>query len=104
MSQNDQHNALLIKVGEAELALEKRVEQLEETLASLSKWLTHAFKEMGYDFAKLASIESSRRQEEIRNQTHVPLTGDEVDPVVQHELALRILKNEPSQDGDVCPI
>jgi hypothetical protein len=101
MPQNDE---LLVKVAEAQLALDKRVEQLEETLQSLGKWLTHAFKEMGYDFAKLALIESSRRRDEIRNQTHVPLTGDEVDPAVQHELALRILKNEPSQDGDVCPI
>jgi uncharacterized protein (UPF0335 family) len=101
MPQNDE---LLVKVAEAQLALDKRVEQLEETLKSLSKWLTHAFREMGYDFQKIAMIESSRRKDEIRNQTDVVLTSDEIDPEVQNELALRILKNEPSQDGDVCPI
>ncbi len=101
MSQNDE---LLLKVGQTVIELEKRIEKQEETLKSLSKWLTHAFREMGYDFAKIAQIESSRRRTEIENNLDVPMSPEEVSPEVQNEIALRILKTEPSQDGDVCPI
>jgi hypothetical protein len=103
MSQ-EQNDELLLKIGQIAMELDKRLERQEETLKSLSKWLTHAFREMGYDFQKIAMIESSRRKDEIRNQTDVVLTSDEIDPEVQNELSLRILKNEPSQNGDVCPI
>jgi hypothetical protein len=89
MSQNDE---LLLKLGQTVIALQESVKQQGETLTSLIKWLTNAFKEQGYDFAKIAMIESSRRREEIQNQTDVPMEPEEMDPVVQDELARKVLK------------
>lgn len=93
-------------VEEVVLALGERVQKHEEHLntllemiESLQRNLTNVFREQGYDFQKLAALESSRRHDTIQNSTDVMMDVEEADPATRDEIARRILKNAPSQDG-----
>jgi hypothetical protein len=95
-------------VEEVVLALGEKIQEhtealntLLEMIESLQRNLTVAFKEQGFNFAKLAALESSRRRDAIQNSVDVPMTVEEADPVLRNEIAERILKNQPSQDGEV---
>lgn len=98
----------MAKVEEVVLALGTRVQQHEEQIGtllemieSLQRNLTTAFKQAGFDFAKLAALESSRRQTTIQNQTEVLMEAEEASPEMRDEIARRILKTMPSTDGEV---
>jgi hypothetical protein len=64
-------------------------------IQSLQRNLTNAFKETGYDFAKIARIESSRRTQAIQNDVDVEMHPEEFDPEKQDEIAKKILAGEP---------
>jgi len=70
-------------------------------IESLQRSLTNAFKQQGFDFQKLAAVESSRRRETIQNIVDVPMEVEEASPEMRDEIAKRILKTLPSTDGEV---
>jgi len=98
MQQTDE---IVARLGQIVLTLQTQVERHEETIKSLSKWLTHAFREMGYDFEKIAQIESSRRRDEVQAQTDILMEPEEMDPAVQDEIARKVLNSLPNQDGEI---
>jgi hypothetical protein len=73
---------------------EKQIGELLDAIQSLQKWLTVAFKEQGFDFAKISRMESSRRQEAIQQDVNLILNPEELDPAFQDEIAKKILKLE----------
>lgn len=98
----------MAKVEDVVLVLGERVQQHEEQIGtllemieSLQRNLSKAFKEQGFDFVKLAAVESSRRQETIQNQTDVLMEAEEASPEMRDEIARRILKTMPSTDGEI---
>ena len=95
MSQQDE---ILIRLAAQSEEHEKQIGELLEMIQSLQRNLTNAFKEAGYDFAKIARIESSRRTDAIRENVDVTLDADEFDPEVQNEIATKILKGEPVEE------
>jgi hypothetical protein len=74
---------------------ETQIGELLEMFQSLQRNLTNAFKEAGYDFQKIARIESSRRRDAIQNNTEVTLDPEEFNPDFQDEVARRILADKP---------
>lgn len=86
------------KVEEVVLALGDEVQKhtkalntLLEMVESLQKNLTTAFKEQGFDFQKLAAVESSRRHDKIQNDTVVYLDVEEAPAEMRDEIAKEIL-------------
>jgi hypothetical protein len=96
MSQVEQ---VVERLGQIVITLQTQVERHEETIKSLSKWLTHAFREMGYDFEKIAVIESSRRRDEVQADVNAILNPEEMDPAVQDEIAKKILTDMTLEQG-----
>jgi hypothetical protein len=92
MSITDQ---VVVRLAEQVKEHEKQIGELLEAIESMQRNLTNAFKEAGYDFSKIARIESSRRRETIQNNTEVVLDPEEFNPDFQDEVARKILNNEP---------
>jgi CRISPR/Cas system endoribonuclease Cas6 (RAMP superfamily) len=92
---------VVLAMGEQVKKQGDAINTLLEMVESLQRNLTTAFKETGFDFAKLAAVESSRRQKTIQESTDVIMEVEEADPEVRNEIAERILKNQPSKDGEV---
>ena len=92
---------VILALGERVQKHEEALNTLLEMIESLQRNLTAAFREQGFDFAKLAALESSRRRDAIQNSVDVPMTVEEADLDTRAEIAARILKNAPSKDGEV---
>jgi hypothetical protein len=87
---------IVLKLADEVKEHEKQIGELLEALESMQRNLTNAFKETGYDFAKIARIESSRRRDAIQNSTEVAVDPEEyADPDFQDEIARRILESKP---------
>lgn len=61
-------------------------------IESLQRNLTNAFKEQGFDFQKLAAVESSRRRDKIQNDVVVYLEVEEAPAEMRDEIAKEILE------------
>jgi hypothetical protein len=85
---------VVLKLAEQVKEHEKQISGLLEAIESMQRNLTNAFKETGYDFHKIARIESSRRREAIQNNTEVVLDPEEFNPDFQDEVARRILQGK----------
>ena len=92
MSQSDE---ILVRLAKEVQEHEKQIGELLEAIESMQRNLTNAFKESGYDFHKIARIESSRRRETIQNNTDVILDPEEFNPDFQDEIARKILADKP---------
>lgn len=92
---------VVLALGETVQKHTEALNTLLEMIESMQRNLTNAFREQGYDFQKLAALESSRRQQAIQNSVDVPMTVEEADLDTRAEIATRILKNSPSKDGKV---
>lgn len=86
---------IVVRLAEQVRELEKQIGELLEAQESMQRNLTNAFKETGYDFAKIARIESSRRREAIQTDLGVVLDSEEFNPDFQDEIARRILTGKP---------
>ena len=68
MSQQDE---IIIRLAAQLEEHEKQIGTLLEMIQSLQRNLTNAFKEAGYDFQKIAQIESSRRRVAIQDSVDI---------------------------------
>jgi hypothetical protein len=82
---------VVLKLAERLEQAEGHIGELLEAIQSMQRNLTNAFKEAGYDFAKIARVESSRRTEAVQNDTNVEAQPEDLDPAIQDEIAKRIL-------------
>jgi hypothetical protein len=94
---------VILALGKTIVKLQGRVDLLEEALISLQRGLVNAFKETGFDFSKIGQIEPSRRAVVSNDPDFVDVAISE-DKFTQKDTTQKIFKNEPRQDGDVCPI
>lgn len=92
---------VVLALGEAVKKQGEAINTLLDMIESMQRNLTKAFKETGFDFAKLAAVESSRRRDTIQNATDVLMEAEEMNPAVRNEIAERILKNAPQEDGKI---
>lgn len=92
---------VVLELGKHSQEHEKQIATLLEMIESLQRNLTYAFKNQGFDFAKLAALESSRRKTAIQNTVDVLMEAEEASPEMRDEIARRILKTLPSTDGEV---
>jgi hypothetical protein len=86
---------VVVKLGAEVQELHKQVGELLEMIQSLQRNLGNAFREQGYNFEKIARIESSRRRETIQNNTEAVLDPEEFSPDFQDEVARKILEGKP---------
>jgi len=85
---------VVLELGRHSQEHEKQIGELLEMIQSLQRNLTKAFKEQGFDFQKLAAVESSRRRDTIQNDTVVYLDVEEASPEMRDEIAKEILALE----------
>ena len=101
---------VVLALGEVVKKQGEAINTLLEMIESMQRNLNNAFREQGYDFAKLAALESSRRRDAIQNSVDVLMEAEEMDPAVRNEIAERILNNVninntgTNQDGEILPI
>ena len=86
---------IVVRLADQVKEHEKQIGELLEAIESMQRNLTNAFKETGYDFQKIARIESSRRRDAVQNNTEVILDPEEFNPDFQDEIARRILADKP---------
>ncbi len=91
---SETQNQIIIQLVKITEEHERQIGELLEMLQSLQRNLTNAFKEAGYDFAKIARMESSRRANTIAEDTNVEMLPEELDPAIQDRLAKEILAGE----------
>ena len=95
MPQTTQIENVLLALGKAVNDLQTEVAELREAYISLQKGLVNAFRETGFDFSKIGQIEPCRRTVvDLIAEANAILNPEEIDPEVQNELALKVLKLE----------
>jgi hypothetical protein len=91
---------VVLALGKAVADLQTEINELRDAYISLQKGLANAFREIGFDFSKIGQVEPRR----LPVVAQSALNPEALDPDLQHEAALKILKEQDQVTEGVKPV